>query len=92
MKILVIGGGGREHALVWKAHQSPEVEAIFCAPGNAGIAALADCVPIEPTSIVEAAEFAAKLRIDLTIVGPGAGRRETGYSALIDILHVGASS
>jgi len=70
MKILVIGGGGREHALVWKAHQSPEVEAIFCAPGNAGIAALADCVPIEPTSIVEAAEFAAKLRIDLTIVGP----------------------
>ena len=46
MKILVIGGGGREHALVWKIHQSPLVKKIYCAPGNAGIADLAECVPI----------------------------------------------
>ena len=70
MKILVIGGGGREHALVWKMSQNPDVDAIYCAPGNAGIGAIADSVPIEPTSIVEAAEFAEKLRIDLTVVGP----------------------
>ena len=70
MRILVIGGGGLEHALVWKMSQDQEVQAIYCAPGNAGIAAIADCVSIEPTSIVEAAEFAEKVRIDLTVVGP----------------------
>lgn len=70
MKILVVGGGGREHALVWKIRQHPEVEEIFCAPGNPGIAALADCLPIDPTSLVELADFAEKLRIDLTVVGP----------------------
>jgi phosphoribosylamine--glycine ligase len=70
MKILVIGGGGREHALVWKIRQHPEVEEVFCAPGNPGIAALADCLPIDPTNLVELADFAEKLRIDLTVVGP----------------------
>ncbi len=70
MKILVIGSGGREHALVWKIRQHPEVEAIFCAPGNPGIAALADCVAIDPTGIVELADFADKARVDLTVVGP----------------------
>ena len=70
MKILVVGGGGREHALVWKIRQHPEVEEVFCAPGNPGIAALADCVPIDPTSLVELADFAEGVRIDLTVVGP----------------------
>jgi phosphoribosylamine--glycine ligase len=70
VKILVVGGGGREHALAWKLRQSPQVDDLYAAPGNAGIAALADCVPIDPSSIVELADFAEKLRIDLTVVGP----------------------
>ena len=70
MKILVVGGGGREHALIWKIRQHPEVEEVFCAPGNPGIAALADCLPIDPTNLVELADFAEKMRIDLTVVGP----------------------
>jgi phosphoribosylamine--glycine ligase len=70
MKILVIGSGGREHALVWKLAQSPKCEKIFCAPGNAGIARLAECVPIKPDEITELVGFAKKQKIDLTIVGP----------------------
>jgi len=70
MKILVIGGGGREHALVWKIRQSPLVSRIYCAPGNSGIAGLADCLPIEPSDIVELVDFAAKIKIDLTVIGP----------------------
>jgi phosphoribosylamine--glycine ligase len=70
MKILVVGNGGREHALVWKIRQSPLVKQVFCAPGNAGIAKLADCVPIETSSIVELADFAQTIKADLTVVGP----------------------
>jgi phosphoribosylamine--glycine ligase len=70
LRVLVVGGGGREHALVWKLRGSPEVSEIFAAPGNAGIRALADCVPIEPSDIVELADFAEKLNIGLTVVGP----------------------
>ncbi|HLE69697.1 MAG TPA: phosphoribosylamine--glycine ligase [Vicinamibacteria bacterium] len=70
MRVLVVGGGGREHALVWKLRQSPEVTEIFCAPGNAGIRSLADPVPIDPSDIVELADFAEKLSIGLTVVGP----------------------
>ena len=70
MKILVVGGGGREHALAWKLRQSPEVTDLYAAPGNAGIGSLADCVPIDASSTVELADFAEKLRIDLTVVGP----------------------
>ena len=70
MRILMIGGGGREHALLWKLRQSPDVKALYCAPGNAGIDGIADCVGIEPTSIVEAVEFAEKAHVDLTVVGP----------------------
>jgi len=70
VRVLVVGGGGREHALVWKLRQSPEVTEIFCAPGNAGIRTLADSVPIDPSDIVELADFAEKLSIRLTVVGP----------------------
>jgi phosphoribosylamine--glycine ligase len=70
MKILVVGNGGREHALVWKIRQSPLVSEVYGAPGNAGIQELADCVPIETSSIVELADFAQTIKADLTVVGP----------------------
>jgi phosphoribosylamine--glycine ligase len=70
MKILVIGSGGREHALVWKLAQSPRVEAIFCAPGNPGMAPLARCVPIQADDIDGLLEYATRKAIDLTVVGP----------------------
>jgi phosphoribosylamine--glycine ligase len=70
MKILVIGSGGREHALVWKISQSPKVEKIFCAPGSAAIGELAECVAIGPEQIEKLADFAEKEKIDLTVVGP----------------------
>jgi phosphoribosylamine---glycine ligase len=70
MKVLVVGGGGREHALVWKIAQSPEVKKIYCAPGNAGIARLADCIPIGAAEIDKLLAFAQDEKIDLTIVGP----------------------
>jgi phosphoribosylamine--glycine ligase len=70
MKVLVVGNGGREHALVWKIRQSPLVTEVYCAPGNAGIASLADCVPIETSNIVELADFAQTIKADLTVVGP----------------------
>ena len=70
MKVLVVGGGGREHTLVWKISQSPKVRKIFCAPGNAGIADLATCVPIGAEDIHELVKFAIKQGIDLTVVGP----------------------
>jgi phosphoribosylamine--glycine ligase len=70
MKVLVVGNGGREHALVWKIRQSPLVKEVYGAPGNAGIAALADCVPIETSNIIELADFAQTIKADLTVVGP----------------------
>jgi len=70
MKVLVIGGGGREHALVWKIARSPIVKKIFCAPGNAGISHEAECVSIRAEDIAGLADFAAKEKIDLTVVGP----------------------
>lgn len=72
MKILVVGGGGREHAIVWKLAQSPLAEEIYCAPGNAGIAELADCVNIEADDVDTLLEFAEAENIDLTVVGPEA--------------------
>jgi phosphoribosylamine--glycine ligase len=72
MKLLVIGSGGREHALVWKLAQSQRVTKLFCAPGNAGIADLAECVPISAADIDALAVFAADQKIDLTVVGPEA--------------------
>ncbi len=72
MKILVIGSGGREHALVWKIAKSPKVTKIFCAPGNAGIADLATCIPINSDNIYKLLEFVQKEKIDFTVVGPEA--------------------
>ncbi len=72
MKVLVVGGGGREHALVWKLKQSPRVKEIFCAPGNAGIAALATCVEIGAEDLPGLLAFAKEKGIDLTLVGPEA--------------------
>lgn len=69
MKVLVIGGGGREHAICWKLHQSPHVTHIFSVPGNAGIAAISTCVAISPTDIQKLADLAIVQKIDLTIVG-----------------------
>ncbi|RXT05165.1 phosphoribosylamine--glycine ligase [Ammoniphilus sp. CFH 90114] len=70
MKVLIIGSGGREHAIVWKLSQSSKVEKIYCAPGNAGIAELAECVPIGAMEIEKLAAFAKEAKIDLTFVGP----------------------
>ncbi len=70
MKILVIGSGGREHALVWKLRQSPRVRQIYCAPGNAGIGELAELVPLAPDDIAGLLRFATTEKIDLTVVGP----------------------
>ncbi len=69
MKILIVGSGGREHALAWKCSLSPKVEKIYCAPGNAGIAQLAELVPLKPDQFDELADFAASNEIDLTIIG-----------------------
>ena len=70
MKVLVVGGGGRENALVWKIAQSPRVKKIYAAPGNAGIAGLAQCEPVKVEDIAGLLSFAKSRSIDLTIVGP----------------------
>lgn len=70
MKVLVVGGGGREHTLCWKIAQSPLVEKIYCAPGNPGIAELAECVHIGADEIDALCDFAKAEAIDLTVVGP----------------------
>jgi phosphoribosylamine--glycine ligase len=70
MKILVIGGGGREHALVWKISQSPKVKKIYCAPGGSAIGEFAEPVAIGTDQIDRLADFAAEKKIDLTVVGP----------------------
>jgi phosphoribosylamine--glycine ligase len=72
VKILVVGSGGREHALVWKIAQSPRKPQIFCAPGNAGIEGLATCVPIKADDLAGLRDFALHEHIDLTVVGPEA--------------------
>ncbi len=70
MKILVIGGGGREHALVWKLRQSPRVDQLWCAPGNGGISQHAECVPADVKNVADLVRLAENLRPDLTVVGP----------------------
>ena len=70
MKVLVIGGGGREHALVWKLAQSPRIQKLYCAPGNGGIALDAECVPGDVKSVDSLVALATELQPDLTVVGP----------------------
>lgn len=72
MKVMVIGSGGREHTLVWKLAQSPQVRKIYCAPGNAGIKGLAECIPIDVLDFQGLIDFALEHQIDLTVVGPEA--------------------
>lgn len=72
MKVLVVGGGGREHAMVWKLAQSPKVTELYCAPGNPGMKGLAELVDIGAENIPQLLEFAKAKKIDLTVVGPEA--------------------
>jgi phosphoribosylamine--glycine ligase len=72
MKVLVVGSGGREHALIWKLNQSRRLTKIYCAPGNGGIAADAECVPIRADDLIGLRDFALREKIDLTVVGPEA--------------------
>ncbi|NLM37784.1 MAG: phosphoribosylamine--glycine ligase [Firmicutes bacterium] len=72
MRVLIVGSGGREHALAWKIKQSPLVRELFCAPGNAGIAQLARCIPLAADDLDGLLAFAREHRIDLTVVGPEA--------------------
>ena len=69
MKVLIVGSGGREHAIAWSVAKSPKVDTIYCAPGNAGIAALAECVPIGAMEFDKLVAFAKEKSIDFTIVG-----------------------
>jgi phosphoribosylamine---glycine ligase len=70
MRVLVVGGGGREHALAWRLSRSPQVEGVWCAPGNAGIADVATCVALAPDDLKGLVRFAREQAIDLTVVGP----------------------
>lgn len=70
MKVLVVGSGGREHAIIWKLLQSPKVSYVYCAPGNGGIRQMAECVDIKADDIEGLCQFAKKHKIDLTVVGP----------------------
>src|SRR5215813_1073772 len=77
MRVLVIGSGGREHALLWALKQTSQRSLeLFCAPGNAGIAEIAECVPIPATDVMALADFAQQQRLDLTMVGPEAALAE----------------
>ena len=71
MKILIIGGGGREHAMAWKLRQSASVEKIWCAPGNGGIARDAECVPLNAGNVTAAADLAIQLGVDFDDRGAG---------------------
>jgi phosphoribosylamine--glycine ligase len=72
MKVLVVGQGGREHALAWRLAQSPSVDRVFVAPGNAGMADVATCEPISSGDVPGLVDFAEREAMDLTVVGPEA--------------------
>ena len=69
MKVLIVGSGGREHVIAWACARSPKVEKIYCAPGNAGIAQVAELVPLKADQFDELADFAVEHGVDLTVVG-----------------------
>ncbi len=83
MKVLVIGGGGREHALVWKLRQSPRVDKVYCAPGNAGISEIAECIDIRNDNFEGLIDFVKYNWIDLTVVGPEAPLSEGIVDAFV---------
>ncbi len=83
MKVMIIGSGGREHTLAWKIKQSPLVDKLYCAPGNGGIASLAECVPIKAMDIDGIVSFAKKEEIDLVIVAPD----DPLAAGMVDVLH-----
>ena len=70
MKVLVLGNGGREHALVWKLRQSARVSKVYCAPGNGGIGDEAECLPVDLSSLASMVALGERIRPDLTVVGP----------------------
>src|SRR5512134_3913338 len=72
ISVLIVGGGGREHALAWKIAKSPLVSKVYAAPGNPGAAQHAECVPLATDDVPKLVDFAASQRIDLTVVGPEA--------------------
>src|SRR5207247_10849598 len=82
MKILIIGSGGREHALAWKLKQSPRAESIFCAPGNAGTAEIGENVAISVTDLRSLVRFAKENRVDLPVVGP----HDPRAAGIVDLL------
>ncbi len=82
MRILVVGGGGREHAIIWKLKQNKNIDEIYCAPGNGGIAQIATCVPIQATDINGIADYAKQQQFDLVIVAPD----DPLYMGLVDKL------
>ena len=70
MRVLVVGGGGREHAICWKLAQSEKVDELYCAPGNAGIAQVAECVSVGAEDIEGICRFASEEKIDMAVIGP----------------------
>ena len=82
MRVLVVGGGGREHAIVWALAKSDRIEKLYCAPGNAGIAELAQCVPVKATDIEGMVSFAKEERIDFVVVAPD----DPLYLGMVDAL------
>ncbi len=70
MKILVVGSGGREHAILWKLRQSPKVTKLYCAPGNGGISEIAECVPVNAMDIDGMVKFSLEKSIDMVVVAP----------------------
>ena len=70
MKVLVVGGGGREHAIVWALSKSPKVNELYCAPGNGGIASLSTCVPIKATDVDAMVDWCAAHEVDFVVVAP----------------------
>ena len=88
MKVLIVGGGGREHALAWAAAKSPRVEKLYCAPGNAGISSVAECVPIGPMEFDRLVAFAKEKKIDLIVSNAGCDLLRTASLSFQEAVNV----